>query len=216
MAVFQGGPRSFWGLWVHTDMWYYTTKGITQRLLTASHMRPEFHSLANPMGMGLWYCTTQGYDSKPLTAGQYVTRIPFTGQPDGNAAYDIVLPKGIIQEFSLAGQYETGIPFTGQHDGNGPMILYYPRMWFKDLSLASQYETGFHSRQPNGNGPIIPYYQSMIQNPHTGQSIWDRDSIHWPTRLGMDLWYCTTQAMIQRPLTGPSICDQDSIYWPTR
>jgi len=50
---------------VHTDMWYYTTQGY---YLKTSHgpinMRPEFHSLANPMGMGLWYCTTQGYDSK--------------------------------------------------------------------------------------------------------------------------------------------------------
>jgi len=50
---------------VHTDMWYYTTQGYYSK---TSHgpvnMRPEFHSLANLMWMGLWYCTNQGYDSK--------------------------------------------------------------------------------------------------------------------------------------------------------
>jgi hypothetical protein len=62
-VVFQGGLRSFWGLQV-SILICDTTLPKSKTSHRPVNMRPEFHSPANLMEMGLWYCTTQGYDSK--------------------------------------------------------------------------------------------------------------------------------------------------------
>ena len=58
--------------------------------------------------------------------------------------------------------------------------------------------------------------KGITQRPLINQSIWDQDSIYWPTWWEWAYDTVLPKGMIKRSLTGQSIWDRDSIHWPTQ